>query len=86
MQGQTCSKVILDINKRPRYFKPKMNYNICIVCFSRVRRNDDIRLLPGPSQGIFDHLTCLKPNEDLIKWLRGFDPVTGFWSRDRCDS
>ena len=85
VQGQTCSKVILDLNKRPRYFKPTMNHNTLYVCFSRVRNSGDIRLLRGPSSGCFAHLTSLKPNEDLIKWLKGFDPLTGYWSRGRCD-
>jgi hypothetical protein len=42
-------------------------------------------LLKGPSNGCVQHLLPLKPDEDILKWLKGFDRTTGNWNRDRCE-
>ena len=84
VQGQTCKKVIIDLNKQPRYAKPRILHSTLYVTFYRVRSSQDIRLLRGPSKGCFEHLVSLKPDEDIVKWLKGFDTTTGVWNRDRC--
>ena len=56
------------------------------VSCSRVRTKEDLRFLPGITTGNFNHLICLKPNEELLKWLKGFNKQTGYWERRLCDS
>ncbi|KAI9551027.1 hypothetical protein GHT06_005690 [Daphnia sinensis] len=76
IQGQTCNKVILQLNKRS--FMPHLTFSMLYVALSRVRTSESIRLMPphptGPGLG---YLQTLKPTEDLLTWLEGFDPDDG---------
>jgi len=71
VQGQTCKQVIIDLNKRPRYAKPRILHSPLYVTFSRVESSQHIRLLRGPLKGCFEHLVSLKSDEDIVKWLKG---------------
>ena len=71
VQGQTCSKIILDLNYRP--FNPQLDFHSVIVMVSRVRTDENIRVMPphpnGPS---LDYLNKLEPKPELVIWLEGF--------------
>lgn len=81
MQGQTCSRLILDLNKRP--FKPSISYHGLYVALSRVRNSQHIRLLPLQPHAInFNYLFKLSPPKMLTDWNRGFN-LEGEWSSNR---
>jgi hypothetical protein len=44
MQGQTCERLILDLNKRP--FSPQIELHGLYVALSRVKQSRNLRLLP----------------------------------------
>jgi hypothetical protein len=44
MQGQTCERLILDLNKRP--FSPQIEFHRLYVALSRVKQSRYLRLLP----------------------------------------
>ena len=76
VQGQTCDKIILQLNKRS--FVPYLIFNMLYVALSRVRKGADIRLMPPhPNNSSLDYLANLKPNEDLLTWLDAFDEDVG---------
>ncbi|KAI9551003.1 hypothetical protein GHT06_005559 [Daphnia sinensis] len=76
IQGQICNKIILQLNKRS--FMPHLTFSMLYVALSRVRTSESIRFMPphptGPGLG---YLQTLKPTEDLLTWLEGFDPDDG---------
>lgn len=81
VQGQTCSKLILDLNKRS--FPPALTLNSLYVGLSRVRSSTCLRLLPLQfGQKDFGHLLSLQLPKSLLTWKKGFDPKTGYWSRE----
>jgi len=63
--------------------RPVLGHSNLYVSLSRVRKSDDLRFLPGNSTGHFNHLTSLQPNQDLVKWLKGFNRL-GYWEHQRC--
>lgn len=76
VQGKTCVKVILQLNKRN--FMPYLTFHMLIVELSRVKKGDDIRLVPPqPGNASLDYLAQLKPSEDLLTWLEAFDDDDG---------
>jgi hypothetical protein len=78
MQGLTCDRVIIDVNKRP--FQPQICYHGLYVAFSRVKRGEHIRLLPlQPTSCNFNHLSQLKPPSTLMTWAQGYNK-DGLWS------
>lgn len=78
MQGLTCGRVIIDVNKRP--FQPQICYHGPYVAFSRVKRGEHIRLLPlQPTACNMNHLEQLKPTPALMTWAQGYDSE-GVWS------
>lgn len=73
VQGHTCSKIILQLNKRP--FMPKITFNSLLVSLSRVSRGDNIRLMPiHPGGENLSYLSKLEPPKELSEWLSFFDP------------
>ena len=83
IQGQTCLKLIIDLNARP--FPPPLSLEGLYVMCSRVPRGDRLRLMPPqPNQAGFPHLLKLKRNPDLLAWLNAFDSKTGVWNASRC--
>ena len=76
IQGQTCSKIILDLNKRTS--QPYLDFSGLYVGLSRVKKSDDLRLMPlhQGSPGL-DYLKNLKPPKDLLDWHKGFDQDKG---------
>ena len=44
IQGQTCNRLILDLNPRP--FLPKIEYHSLYVGLSRVRTGQHLRIMP----------------------------------------
>ena len=85
IQGQTCQKIILDLNKRPS--QPHMNFSGLYVGLSRIRKSSDLRLMPLQAQSTgLQHLKTLAPNNDLLEWHTGFSVDTGhgkFWQAER---
>ena len=63
-----------------------MGHSNLYVCCSRVRKGSDVRFLAGNSNGDFSHLTHLQPNDDLLRWLKGFNQSTGYWDRRNCST
>ncbi len=77
IQGQTCDKLIVDLNKRP--FQPQVTFATFYVAVSRVRRSIDLKLMPlHPEQRDFNHLLSLHPSPELLKWLQGYS-TNGMW-------
>lgn len=71
VQGQTCDKIIIQLNKRK--FMPYVTFSMLYVSLSRVRKSENIRLMPPqPSNGSLDYLDNLHPSEDLLTWLEAF--------------
>ncbi len=80
IQGQTCDKLIVDLNDRP--FLPKVSYHGFYVAVSRVRRNEDLRIMPiQPGKADLKYLTRLQPPKQLITWLNCYDSQGKFDSR-----
>ncbi|KAI9559482.1 hypothetical protein GHT06_013475 [Daphnia sinensis] len=78
MQGQTCNRLILDINQR--YFKLSLTYHGIYVAPLRVRTSRHLRLLPlQPFSTNFNYLSELHPPKTLIQWLGRFN-TEGVWS------
>jgi hypothetical protein len=76
IQGETCKRIILDLNERP--FPPPITLEGLYVMCSRVPNGNSLRLMPlQPHQDGFQHLKSLKRNPDLMAWLNAFDPHTG---------
>lgn len=84
IQGQTCQKMIMDLNARP--FPPPINLEGLYVMCSRVPSSERLRLMPPqPHQAGFSHLLKLKRNPDLLAWLNAFDPYTGMLNAENHD-
>lgn len=78
IQGQTCDKLIVDLNKRP--FQPQVTFATFYVAVSRVRRSIDLKFMPlHQGQKDFDHLLSLHPPLELLKWLKGYS-TNGLWN------
>lgn len=78
MQGQTCSRLVLDINQR--LFKPSLTYHGIYVALSRVRTSRHLRLLPlQPFSTNFNYLSELHPPKTLTQCLGRFN-TEGIWS------
>lgn len=78
VQGQTCERLIIDLNPRP--FLPKINFHGLYVALSRVKLCNNLRLLRLHSTTRdLSYLQHLKPAEYLTDWLSGFDE-RGNWS------
>ncbi len=76
VQGQTCDKIIIQLNKRN--FMPYVTFNMLYVALSRVRNSGSIRLIPPqPSNPSLDYLGKLRPSEDLLTWLEAFEDDDG---------
>ena len=76
VQGQTCDKIIIQLNKRN--FMPYVTFNMLYVSLSRVRNSESIRLMPPrPSNPSLDYLSKLHPSEDLLTWLEAFEDDDG---------
>ena len=71
VQGQTLNKVILDLNKRPNALG-NVDFHALYVGLTRVKRAEDIRILPPQDNKQFKHLLKLHPSKNLINWLKTF--------------
>jgi hypothetical protein len=72
MQGQTCERIILDLNSRP--FSPQIDYHGLYVALSRVKQSQHLRILPlQPLQINLNYLFDLNPPLALTDWIQGFD-------------
>jgi hypothetical protein len=68
IQGQTCDKLIIDLNKTP--IKPPLTFQGLVVLVSRVRSSSHLRLLPPPALQLhYRHLLNLRPPDKLLEWL-----------------
>jgi len=68
VQGQTMSKIILDLNKRPSTLK-QLDFHAFYVGMTRVELPQNIRILPCQDDDNFKHLLKLKPQKKLKSWL-----------------
>ena len=69
MQGQTCERLILDLNKRP--FSPQIEFHGLNVALSRVKQSRNLRLLPlQPFQTNLNYLLNLKPQLAITNWFQ----------------
>lgn len=85
VQDQTCDKIIIQLNKRR--FMPYVTFSMLYVSLSRVRKSENIRLMP-PQQtnGSLDYLDNLHPSEDLLTWLEAFgteDESGSTWNNEK---
>lgn len=63
IQGQTCSKLIVDLNHRS--FMPQVTFSGLYVAVSRVRRGEDLRIMPiQPSSINLKFLNTLQPSKN----------------------
>jgi hypothetical protein len=77
IQGQTCSKLIVVLNHRP--FMPQITFPGFYVAVSRVRRAQDLRIMPlQPSSYNLKFLNGLQPSKKLITWMKGYN-AHGDW-------
>ena len=75
IQGQTCDKLIIDLNKTP--IQPHLTFQGLVVLLSRVRSSTNLRLLPPPAlQFHYEHLLNLKPPDKLTDWLQRLSAST----------
>ena len=78
VQGQTCDRLILDLNKRP--FRPNINFHGLYVALSGVKLGSNLRILPlHHNNNNLNYLQNLKPSEHLTEWLEAFNN-NGYWS------
>jgi hypothetical protein len=81
IQGQTCDKLIIDLNQTP--ILPHLNFQGLVVLLSRVRSSANLRLLPPPAlQFHYRHLLKLKPPTKLTDWLQRVSASTSTGSAD----
>jgi hypothetical protein len=81
IQGQTCKRLIVYLNFRP--FKPQISFPGFYVAVSRVRKSQDLRIMPiQPNTSNLKYITSLTPPEKLTTWLTGYDN-DGFWDPRR---
>jgi hypothetical protein len=71
-QGQTLDKAVLVLDKAPDQKSP-LSFEQLNVAITRVRRADDLRVLPPhpTSDQEFSHLLKLKPLGTVEKWFKG---------------
>jgi hypothetical protein len=82
IQGQTCDKLIVDLNKRPS--QPQVTFATFYVAISRVRRSSVLRLLPLHHRDKnLSHLLTLKAPKELNTWLAAYNPRNGMWHPKR---
>jgi hypothetical protein len=84
IQGQTCDKLIVDLNERP--FQPQVSFATFYVAISRVRRSSDLRLLPLHGNRNLNHLLALRAPKQLHKWLAAYNPRDGLWESNRIEN
>ena len=78
IQGQTCERVILDLN--PHSFLPQIDFHSLYVGLSRVKNGKNLRLMPlYPQTKNLDYLIHLQPQPIITAWLSGFDSK-GYWN------
>jgi hypothetical protein len=82
IQGQTCDKLIVDLNKRPS--QPQVTFATFYVAISRVRRSSVLRLVPlHHREKNLSHLLTLKAPKELNTWLAAYNPRNGMWHPKR---
>ena len=70
VQGKTINRVILDLAQRPG--SHQVSHPALYVGMSRIRRSQDLRLLPlDPNSK--QRLRNLRPSRDLLEWLSSFE-------------
>ena len=69
IQGQTLDRVVLCLDKT----QARMTYEQVLVAVTRVRRADDLRVLPAlpGNDATFAHLHGLKQHDAVVEWFRG---------------
>lgn len=80
IQGLTLSSCILHLQKGKGSL-PSVNFSGLYVGLSRVRKASDIRIIASNDM---QHIYDLRPNEDLMCWLKGFDDDDSspkYWNR-----
>lgn len=83
IQGRTMQKIILELNHRP--FVPNITYNMLVVALSRVNTGKDMAIMKIPNgENGLEYLKKLKPDTQLITWLKGIDSKSGLWTEDIC--
>jgi hypothetical protein len=71
-QGQICSKLIVDLNHRP--FIPQITFPGLYVAVSRVRRREDLRIMPiQPNSRNLIFLTTLQLSQKLVNAYGDWD-------------
>ena len=69
IQGQTLDRVVLCLDKT----QARMTYEQVLVAITRVRRADDLRVLPAllGNDPAFPHLHGLKQHDAVVRWFDG---------------
>ena len=76
-QGKTMKRVLADLNNPPE--NPKISYESVFVFMSRVKLGEHAKILPLHGGKTWDHLIPLRPANNLIAYLNGFQ-ADGSWS------
>ena len=80
VQGQTCDRLIIDLNPRP--FIPKINFHGLYVALSRVKLGRNLRILQlHQTTRDLSYLLKLEPSKFLNEWLAGFNN-NGCWTAE----
>lgn len=76
-QGQTTGKIIININRTTARSIHLMKLQTLYVALSRVRTSDDLRFFPKFNPGSWKYLNSLELNDNLLFFLKSYDPQTG---------
>lgn len=68
VQGVTVPRIVVDLNARPAKLG-RLQHGSLYVAITRVTSANGIRIMPLRSS--FSHLEKLKPNKELLLWLKG---------------
>jgi PIF1-like helicase len=77
VQGKTLERVILELSERP--FTPGVDFNSLLVALSRVTSSCKLRVVGFDDDSALDYLRSIRPAQELMFWLAGFENGCGKW-------
>ena len=78
VQGKTLERVVLELSERP--FTPGIDFNSLLVALSRVSSLCNLRIVGLNDKSALDYLRSLRPAQELMFWIAGFENGCGKWS------
>lgn len=81
IQGKTVNKIIIDINKRPgsQQRLNAIDFFGFYVGLSRVTDSNNMRIMPPHAWKDFAHISNLKCNPRLRRWMNGYNKDPNHW-------